>query len=674
AWDEALEGAEAMLGVTLEALPAWENAARFLKAQALAGLGRLDEAKSEVQAAIAASPDGINGWRWRNRCQALGWRIDKLSGGKWDDLAPADLTEELLAARFYLQAVELMGDRVGFEKDPDLATSAAALALRVGLPVHAARALAGTKRWDEPEGVATAHHIKQITVPETWTEAWKAVPGVAEALATEEGGDPTEAVQTLQADLDAAFESAGLNVDDRRLSPAQRSAAGLRIKQPRQPRRRRRLASFASAAALVLVAGTAGAVAAIVFQQDFPDIPAPPTTMPPPGVEPLPIEERALTIPEDIPGFGAAQWSFRGETDREGFNGDRDGITSRTGVDEIAGTWWKFQTNQLVDASPAVRGSSVMIGSANETFYSIDATTGRPLWTNDTDGPISSSASFAFAPLGEGGENESVVFVATETGTVHGYRTRTGIPLWTQTGPGPITAPLLVANATVYAPSEDGYIYAFQAAPPGDLSWRFPAEGSDGLAPFVTAPLFVDGNLIAVTATGTYVMVNGETGDEVCRQELGTDVNAGPTHVDNLVYVGTPGALSILRANNCGLAGQHLFEQFLPMYASPLVDGNYVYVTSGTSIIKFDLLTSLFDWRFVTRATIRSSPVLAGDLLYFGADNGTFYAVDADTGEEVWSFQTDGEVRSSPAVADGAIYVGSRDGNIYALGGSSEGR
>ncbi|MDH3607341.1 MAG: PQQ-binding-like beta-propeller repeat protein, partial [Acidimicrobiia bacterium] len=417
AWDQSLESAEAMLAIVLESLPAWENAARFLKAQALTGLKRYDEAKGEISAGIAASPDGINGWRWRNRCTALQWRIDKLAGGKWHDLEPADLTEEFLASRFYLQAVELMVDRVGFEKDPELATNTAALALRVGLPVHAARALAGTDRWVEPEGVATAHHIKQVQVPEAWADDWDAVPGVATALAVQEGGDPTEAVQTLQADLEAAFESAGLHVDDRRLSPAQRSASGLRIKKPRQPRRRRRLASLASTAALLVAAGTVGGLVALTVSDGFPDDPNPgqgivvTTTTTPPGEDPKPPEEVQLPIP-DVPGFGAAQWSFRGETDREGFNGDRDGKSTRSGVDDLLGYWWKFNTNQPIDGSPVVRGSSVMIGSGSETFYVFDATTGNQLWTRDVDGPVTSSASFAFAPLGEAGENESVVFIA----------------------------------------------------------------------------------------------------------------------------------------------------------------------------------------------------------------------------------------------------------------------
>ena len=149
--------------------------------------------------------------------------------------------------------------------------------------------------------------------------------------------------------------------------------------------------------------GTAGAVAAIVFSPE-PDIPPPViitevVQADPGAAAETRVEDRRIEIP-DVPGFGAAQWSFRGEADRDGFNGDRDGKSSRSGVETLEGYYWRFPTNQRVDASPAVRGSSVMVGSANQTFYSIDVTSGRPLWTNDTDGAINSSASYAFAPLG----------------------------------------------------------------------------------------------------------------------------------------------------------------------------------------------------------------------------------------------------------------------------------
>jgi len=679
AWEESLRGADSMLEVVLSTLPAWENAARYLRARALNGLGRTDEAKAEISAALAATPAGINGWRWRNRCRALQWRIEVDGGGKWHDLAPADLTEELLAARFYSQAVELLGDRVKHEKDPELGRSAAALALRIGQPAEAARALATTKFWAEPEGVATAHAIRNITVPEEWADAWAAAPGVATALATPEVEDATEAVQTIQADLDAAFAEAGLEVEDRRLSPAQRRAAGLRIKQPRQPRRRRRLATLASAAALVVVAGTAGAIAAIAFSPDTPifDIPTSIVTVTVPGQpEPETIEESQLQVP-DIVGFGAGQWAFHGELDNRGFNGTRDGISTRVGSPNLDGYYWKFPTNAPIDSSPAIRGTTVYIGSANETFYTIDVSTGRASgWTADAGGSITSSPSFAFAPLGEsveegGGGNENVLFFASEDGGVYGFRTRTGSKLWENQVGGKVSAPLLSVDGRVFVPSEDGRLYAFEQTPPGNMTWVYPPLDQDALGPLTAAPLYVDGKVIIVSEDGTYAAIDGGSGEQACKNTINVFIGAAPAIVGDVAYLAASGSFYEIRPTTCQLLNSQLYGEF-PVYASPVVIDNIAYITDGSSMLAFNIDTALFD-RFRTDATIRSSPVVAGDVIYFGSDDGNLYAVDLETFEERWRFRTGGEVRSSPAIGDGVVYVGSRDGYLYAVGGAGDG-
>ena len=72
-------------------------------------------------------------------------------------------------------------------------------------------------------------------------------------------------------------------------------------------------------------------------------------------------------------------------------------------------------------------------------------------------------------------------------------------------------------------------------------------------------------------------------------------------------------------------------------------------------------------WRVQTDGAVRSSPVLAGGLVYFGSNDGNLYAVEAENGEPRWEFATGGAVRSTPAVADGLVVFGSDDGYVYCL-------
>ena len=45
-------------------------------------------------------------------------------------------------------------------------------------------------------------------------------------------------------------------------------------------------------------------------------------------------------------------------------------------------------------------------------------------------------------------------------------------------------------------------------------------------------------------------------------------------------------------------------------------------------------------WRFPTGDRIVSSPILKGDVVYFGGDDGGLYALDARTGTVRWLFPT----------------------------------
>jgi outer membrane protein assembly factor BamB len=64
---------------------------------------------------------------------------------------------------------------------------------------------------------------------------------------------------------------------------------------------------------------------------------------------------------------------------------------------------------------------------------------------------------------------------------------------------------------------------------------------------------------------------------------------------------------------------------------------------------------------------VKSSPAVAGNVVYFGSFDSHLYAVETETGREMWRFKTGFRVFSSPVAVDGVIYFGSDDGHLYAL-------
>lgn len=68
----------------------------------------------------------------------------------------------------------------------------------------------------------------------------------------------------------------------------------------------------------------------------------------------------------------------------------------------------------------------------------------------------------------------------------------------------------------------------------------------------------------------------------------------------------------------------------------------------------------------------KSGPVIDDERLYFGADNGIFWALNQKDGTVAWKFQTlfgskKKRILSTPALHNGTVYFGAYDGNVYAL-------
>lgn len=105
--------------------------------------------------------------------------------------------------------------------------------------------------------------------------------------------------------------------------------------------------------------------------------------------------------------------------------------------------------------------------------------------------------------------------------------------------------------------------------------------------------------------------------------------------------------------------------------SSPAVADGVVYFCAGRRLYAVNAETGALNWRYPAEesltATIKSSPLVGDDLVYFGGGDGKLYAITKDTGTLAWSFVTKGIMSSSPVLLDDTIYVGSGDDHLYAL-------
>ena len=73
-------------------------------------------------------------------------------------------------------------------------------------------------------------------------------------------------------------------------------------------------------------------------------------------------------------------------------------------------------------------------------------------------------------------------------------------------------------------------------------------------------------------------------------------------------------------------------------------------------------------WEFAARARVDSSPVIAGNRVYVGGNDGKLYVLDLQSGKSVFEFEAGGPLSASPAVASGRLVIGSQDGKLFCLG------
>ncbi|WP_240135748.1 outer membrane protein assembly factor BamB family protein [Streptomyces sp. MUM 178J] len=257
-----------------------------------------------------------------------------------------------------------------------------------------------------------------------------------------------------------------------------------------------------------------------------------------------------------------------------------------------------------------------------------------------------------------------------------------------------------VAGDLVYAASNDGTLYAVEAAS-GERRWAYTTGAALGSAPYILGGVAYlgsdDGKLYALDA---------RTGDERWTFATGGIVHS-PAVTGGVAYVGSSdGYLYAVKVSD----GSRLWR-FRTGHDthSPVIAGETVYVgCSNTRLYAVDAHAGTERWTFTTGGAVSWFPVVTGGLVYFGSTDDILYAVrattgrevwragrasvkagpavargtvfggggrellawDAATGEKRWSLPTGGDV-GAPAVVDGTVYAGSSDQKLYAVDASS---
>jgi len=143
------------------------------------------------------------------------------------------------------------------------------------------------------------------------------------------------------------------------------------------------------------------------------------------------------------------------------------------------------------------------------------------------------------------------------------------------------------------------------------------------------------------------------------------------------VYVGTSEAgLLCLDLNTADKAGKELWRHKIEagIETSPTVHGGLVLFGDDSGVFRaLDAGTGEPRWTFKTfegdagGQEIKSSAVVIGDRVLFGAYDQNLYCLSVKDGKKLWAFETQGPIHATPAVVEGKTFVAGCDEHLRTI-------
>lgn len=367
-----------------------------------------------------------------------------------------------------------------------------------------------------------------------------------------------------------------------------------------------------------------------------------------------------------------ANWRQQGFSAAGGRYNPNDVAISPANVSTLTPYWhWTDAATSMGQNAPSVVAGVVYIGTGNSLFHALNAATGAHLWDvyvpENTNGQAAVSDNLAYTT----GYNLTAIDV------------KTGQIVW-DTATLPIIfsdSPTLVGGI-VYVGSGQR-IYAFNAAGCGQLRCSPLWSTSDTGQTMDTTPVVANSVLYAVSQQGTLYAFNANTGAQLWSAVTTLNKFArAPIVAGGKVYVtSTDNNLYAFNANGCGAATcSPLWEAAAggPLDSIPALANGVVYIGSDDHYLyAFNAngcgsSTCSPLWKAATGGQVLSWPAVANGVVYAGSEDGKMYAFPAAgcgsaTCSALWSYQTGGAIWSGPVVVNGVLYFGANDATLYAV-------
>lgn len=229
--------------------------------------------------------------------------------------------------------------------------------------------------------------------------------------------------------------------------------------------------------------------------------------------------------------------------------------------------------------------------------------------------------------------------------------------------------PGITVNGDTAYVAKANVIYAINSTN-GVQRWQFPAESSASVF-FYAAPLVTDQYIVDGSYSGVLYAIDPLTGSEVWNFSMATGrYIASPVLVGDLILA--PNGDNHLYAIDQDGVLQWSFEADSALWASPVVDGDVVYVASlGHILYAISLDDQSVLWQTDLEGGLTDAPALVDGALYIGTLGSELIKLDAATGEILWRITTPGSVWATPVIQGDVVYAADQSGTVQAVNAST---